>query len=91
MDVSNACSYALCMATFFEGLPDDEGWRLDHWREGASSAHIVWRDGQGVEHERTLTDEAAALLALTWVRGHRAKQETRASTSARPPLRRSPR
>ena len=58
------------MATFFDGLPDDEGWRLDHRREGASSAHIAWRAGQGVLHERTLANEATALLALTWVRGH---------------------
>jgi len=58
------------VATFLDGLPEDEGWRLDHWREGASSAHIVWRDGQAVEHERMLTDEATALLALSWVRGH---------------------
>jgi hypothetical protein len=43
------------VATFLDGLPDDEGWRLDHWREGASSAHIVWRDGRGIEHERTLS------------------------------------
>jgi hypothetical protein len=55
------------MATLITDDDCDDGWRLDHWREGVTTARIVWRDGQGTEHDRVLTDEATALLALEWV------------------------
>jgi hypothetical protein len=48
----------------------DAGFRLDHWREGVTTARIVWWDAEGTSHERVLTDEATALLALEWVRTH---------------------
>jgi hypothetical protein len=48
------------MATVMDSGSDGGGFRLDHWRDGVTSACIVWRDGQGVEHQRVLSDEATA-------------------------------
>jgi hypothetical protein len=58
------------MATFYSTDAEDAGFRLDHWRDGVTTATIVWRDGGGVTHERDLADEATALRALEWVGAH---------------------
>jgi hypothetical protein len=41
----------------YDSGTSDSGFRLDHWRDGVATARIVWRDGQGIEHERALADE----------------------------------
>jgi len=50
---------------------DGEGeFRLDHFREGVTVAHVVWRDQEGNAHERVTCEEVRALALLDWVARH---------------------
>jgi hypothetical protein len=59
------------VVTIFDvGDPVEFGWRLDYYQEGVTVARIVWRDGDGNEHERQTSEEVKALILLTWVTRH---------------------
>jgi hypothetical protein len=46
------------------------GFRLDHFREGATVARVVSRDDAGNQDERETTEEVKALALLEWVGRH---------------------
>jgi hypothetical protein len=58
------------MATDNDPGPGDGGFRLDHFRDGVTVAHIVWQDCDGNQHERQTREEAKALALLDWIAQH---------------------